>query len=207
MKIQEITEGYVRGRKGTKEGWGEYSNKSNHTMNKLKRKDEAGFGQWLDAKATQASNAASGSLGRSFKRGAAAVGAKMGIGKAKGAQQLQQVTNGVYKNFQRYLGQSGNKSTAAALGQYLKALGLTQVAIVEISRADMLAKNQARVNAPAKQTPAKPAPSVAQSQQKGTTVDPQKVLDKNEVMMYIQKNIQAALQKGTLPKELQKFLG
>ena len=40
MKITEITE-----------GWGEYSNKSNHRMNKFKRQDEApgDFGRWAQS--------------------------------------------------------------------------------------------------------------------------------------------------------------
>ena len=54
MKITEITE-----------GWGEYSNKSNHRMNKFKRNedlDEAPFGQWAKAGA----DAALGSVGRAL---------------------------------------------------------------------------------------------------------------------------------------------
>ena len=58
MKITEITE-----------GWGEYSNKSNHQMNKFKRNEEVDEG-W----ATSAMDAA----GRSLSRGIASLGAKMG---------------------------------------------------------------------------------------------------------------------------------
>ncbi len=194
MKITEITE-----------GWGQYSNKSNHRMNKFKRDDEvdeAEFGQWLSAKGKDAM----GAVGRGLERGASAIGAKMGSGKAQGAQKVQQATMGVYRNFQRYLGQSNSKPTVAALTQYLKALGMDQVEIME-DRAAMLAKNKARLAAPAKAKPVTPDVKNAKGFQGTQGADPQKVLSKNEIMSYIQKNIQKAVQTGTLPKEIQKFLG
>ena len=63
-----------------------------------------------------------GAAGRAIQRGGAALGAKMGIGKYQGVQKVPQATMGVYKNFQRYLGQTGSEPTVAALGQYLKAI-------------------------------------------------------------------------------------
>ncbi len=174
-------------------------------MNKFKRDDEvdeAEFGQWLSAKGKDAM----GAVGRGLERGASAIGAKMGSGKAQGAQKVQQATMGVYRNFQRYLGQSNSKPTVAALTQYLKALGMGQVEIME-DRAAMLAKNKARLAAPAKAKPVTPDVKNAKGFQGDQGADPQKVLSKNEIMSHIQKNIQKAVQTGTLPKEIQKFLG
>ena len=55
MKITEITE-----------GWGEYSNKSNHRMNKLKRNEEVDEG-WGEFKS--AAGAVGGAVARSGMRG------------------------------------------------------------------------------------------------------------------------------------------
>ncbi len=175
-------------------------------MNKFKRDDEvdeAEFGQWLSAKGKDAM----GAVGRGLERGASAIGAKMGSGKAQGAQKVQQATMGVYRNFQRYLGQSNSKPTVAALTQYLTALGIQDPDLNEVAKGAR--RGQARrgfdtskrgAQQPKAQTPAQQAP--ATTGRKDTDV-----LSKNEIMSYIQKNIQKAVQTGTLPKEIQKFLG
>ncbi len=182
MKITEITE-----------GWGEYSNKSNHRMNKLKRKgdlEEGEFGQWLDTKATQGANAMSGAIGRQAKDMATGIAAKLGSGKAKGAQQMQRVVGGVIKNFNRYLGQTNGKPTMATLKQYLTALGFQNVTTEAVPSQAQIAQAQANKDAGGK------------AGRKDSDV-----LDRNELFNIVSRHIQQALKTGTLPKQLQKVLG
>ena len=176
MKITEITEGY------TNEGWGEFKSAA-----------KAGY------------DAVAGAAGRAIGRGATAAAAKMGSGRAQGAQKVQQATMGVYKNFQRYLGQSGSEATVGALKQYMSALGIKDL-VMEIAKGAMA--GQARggfdprkrgAQQPKAQEPAQQAPS-------GSGMKDTDVLDKNQLMKIIQNNIQNALKTGTLPKEIQKFL-
>ena len=164
MKIIEITE-----------GWGEYSNKSNHRMNKLKRNEEVDE-NW----ATSAKDAALGAAGRALSRGANAIGAKMGSGKAQGAQKIDQATMGVFKNYNRYLGQSNLEMDYSSLKNYLTALGIENPQMKE---------NFAPGANPMKG-------------QKGVTTK----LTKNQVMDIIRKNLEAGVKTGSLPKEVQKFL-
>ena len=182
MKITEITE-----------GWGEYSNKSNHNMNKFKREetDEAFADAWSTVK--KGASAVGGSLGRGLERGSSAIGAKMGSGKAQGAQKVQQATLGVYKNFQRYLGQSGSKPTVGALKQYMSALGIKDPVFEAVPSQAKIAQAKAKKDA-----------GLA-----GSTVAGMKdtdILNKNQLIKIIANNIQNALKTGTLPKEIQKFL-
>ena len=170
MKITEITE-----------GWGQYSNKSNHRMNKFKRDDEVDegeFGQWVSAKGKDAL----GSVGRSLERGANAIGAKMGSGKAQGAQKIDQAVMGVFKNYNRYLGQSNLQMDYSSLKNYLNALGIKNPEMKE---------NFAPGVDPMKGS-------------KGASTN--LTLTKNQVMAIIRKNLEAGVRSGTLPKEVQKFL-
>jgi len=198
MKITEITE-----------GWGEYSNKSNHRMNKLKRNeevDEGEFGQWVSSKARAAGSAAVGAAGRQLGDIKNTALAKMGSGKAQGAKEMQRVVGGVIKNFNRYLGQTKSKPTVGALKQYLTALGI-QDPVMEVAKGARV--GQARqgfdpskrgAQQPKAQTPAQQAPATAG--RKDTDV-----LTRNDLFDIIGKNIQQAMKTGTLPKELKKFLG
>ena len=134
--------------------------------------------------ATSAMDAARGAIGRQAKDAWNTGLAKMGSGKAAGKQQMQRVVGGVVKNFNRYLGQSGAKATRATLKDYLTKLGFQNPQMNE--------------NFPPGYDPMK------QGGQKGA---PTKELSRNELFAIIGKNIQQALQNGTLPKELKKFLG
>ena len=197
MKITEITE-----------GWGEYSNKSNHRMNKFKREDtDEGWGEFKSA-AKAGYDAVAGAAGRQMRDVGNTALAKMGSGKAQGKQQIQRVVGGVIKNFNTYLGQTGSKPTVAALKQYLNALGI-QNPVMEVAKGAR--RGQARGGFdPSKrgaqqpkakaQTPAQQAP--ATSGRKDTDV-----LSRNDLFDIIGKNIQQAMKAGTLPKELKKFLG
>ena len=170
MKITEITE-----------GWGEYSNKSNHRMNKFKREEtDEGWGEFKQA-AKGAVGAVGGAVGRSAMRGARRVGAKMGSGRAQGALQMDKAVMGVMKNYQRYLGQSSLKQDYTSLKNYLTALGIENPIMKE--------------NFAPGVDPRKGA--------KGVSTE----LSRNQVAEIIRKNIEAALKAGTLPKELKKFLG
>jgi hypothetical protein len=194
MKITEITE-----------GWGEYSNKSNHRMNKFKRNeevDEGEFGQWVSSKARAAGSAAVGAAGRQLGDIKNTALAKMGSGKAQGAKEMQRVVGGVIKNFNRYVGQSGGKPTVGALKQYLTALGIKNPVMEAVPAQAMLnkAKGVAALGGNKKQAPAQQAP--ATGGRKDTDV-----LTRNDLFDIIGKNIQQAMASGTLPKELKKFLG
>ena len=170
MKITEITE-----------GWGEYSNKSNHRMNKFKRNEEVdeNWGEFKSA-AQRGAQAVGGSIGRTFSRGANAIGAKFGSGRAAGAKKIDQATMGVYKNYQRYLGQANLEMDYSSLQNYLKALGIEKPVMKE---------NFAPGADPIKG-------------QKGATT----TFTKNQVMQIIRNNLEAGVKTGTLPKEIQKFL-
>lgn len=150
-------------------------------MNKFKRGeevDEAEFGQWASAKG----KAALGSVGRTLQRGANTLGAKMGSGKAQGAQKIDQAVMGVFKNYNRYLGQSNLQMDYSSLKNYLNALGIKNPEMKE---------NFAPGYDPMKQ-----------GGQKGAST----ALTKNQVMAIIRKNLEAGVRSGTLPKEVQKFL-
>ena len=182
MKITEITE-----------GWGEYSNKSNHRMNKFKREDtDEGFRDaWSTAKNSAVGRgigAVAGAAGRAIQRGGAAAGAKMGMGKYQGVQQVQRAVMGVYKNFQRYLGQSGLEPTAANLQTYLKALGIENPVMREAPEQGSLLGDE-------------PGQAPEPKQPKSAN------LNKNDIFKILTTNIQIGLKNGTLPKELKKFLG
>ena len=164
MKITEITE-----------GWGEYSNKSNHRMNKFKRNEEVDE-NW----ATSAADAAMGAVGRAVSRGKNAIGAKLGSGKAAGAKKIDQATMGVYKNYQRYLGQANLEMDYSSLQNYLKALGIEK---------PVMRENFAPGADPMKG-------------QKGAST----TFTKNQVMQIIRNNLEAGVKTGTLPKEVEKFL-
>lgn len=203
MKITEITE-----------GWGEHSNKSNHTMNKFKRKDdlpEGEFGQWAGRKAGEIKSAAGGMIKRQAADVKNTALAKMGSGKAAGRQKVQRVTGGVIKNFNEYLGQSGSKPTVGALKQYLTALGF-QNPVMEVAKGARSGQSrtgfdpskrgaqQPKAQAPAQQAPAQQAP--ATSGRKDTDI-----LSRNDLFDIIGDNIQQALTTGALPPRLKKFLG
>ncbi len=192
MKITEITE-----------GWGEYSNKSNHQMNKFKRQDtDEGWGEFKSA-AGRGAQAVGGAMGRSAMRGARRVAAKMGSGQAQGALQMDKALMGVMKNYQRYLGQSSLKQDAESLKNYLTALGIENP-IMEVAKGarrgqarsgfDRSKRGAQQPKAQAQQAPAQQAPSA-----KGE-------LSRNQVAEIIRKNIEAGLKAGTLPKELKQFL-
>ena len=180
MKITEITE-----------GWGEYSNKSNHRMNKLKRNEEVDEG-WatsaMDA-AKGAAGAVAGAAGRQLGDIKNTALAKMGSGRAQGAQQMQRVVGGIVKNFNTYLGQTKGKPTQAALQQYLTAMGFQNVTTEAVPSQAQIAQAQAN----------KDAGGVAG--RKDTDV-----LSRNELFDIIGRHIQQAMKTGTLPKEIQKFL-
>ena len=193
MKITEITE-----------GWGEHSNKSNHTMNKFKREetDEAFADAWSTAK--KGVGAVAGAAGRQAKDMATSVGAKMGSGRAQGSKEVQRVVGGVIKNFNRYLGQTGGKPTVGALKQYMSALGIKDP-VMEV-------RNQAaldRIKGGTRTTPKKPNAQAQQAQQapSGGSRKDTDVLTRNQLFDIIGRNIQQAMKAGTLPKELKKFLG
>lgn len=190
MKITEITE-----------GWGEYSNKSNHRMNKFKRQetDENWATGAMDA-AKGAVGAVGGAMGRSAMRGARSVAAKMGSGQAQGALQMDKAVMGVMKNYQRYLGQASLKQDAESLKNYLNALGIENP-IMEVAKGAW-AGNTGKQFDPSKrgaQQPKAQAPAQQAPSAKGD-------LSRNQVAKIIRNNLEAGLQAGTLPKELKKFL-
>ena len=205
MKITEITE-----------GWGEYSNKSNHRMNKLKRNEEVdeGWGEFKSA-AQRGAQAVGGAVGRGTKAVVGAAGrqmgdikntalAKVGSSQAAGKQQMKRVVGGVVNNFNRYVGQSGGKPTVGALKQYLTALGI-QNPVME-NRAAMLQKMKAYKDSPAKAKPVTPDVKNAKGFQGSDGRPDTDILSRNDVFAIIGKNIQQAMASGTLPKEIQKFL-
>jgi len=104
----------------------------------------------------------------------------MGSGKAQGAQKIDQATMGVFKNYNRYLGQSNLEMDYSSLKNYLTALGIENPQMKE---------NFAPGADPMKG-------------QKGVTTK----LTKNQVMAIIRKNLEAGVKTGSLPKEVQKFL-
>lgn len=193
MKITEITE-----------GWGEYSNKSNHRMNKFKRNEEVDEGWATDAWSTAkkglgaVAGAAKGagqaigrsSVGRALDRGATSVGAKMGLGKAQGKQKMQRAVMGVYKNFQRYLGQANLEPTAASLQTYLKALGIKNPVMNVVREAP---EQGSLFGDEPGQAPEPKQPKSAN-------------LSKDDIFRILANNMTIAMRNGTLPKEIQKFL-
>ena len=191
MKIIEITE-----------GWGEYSNKSNHRMNKLKRNEEVdeGWGEFKSA-AQRGAQAVGGAIGRQAADVKNTIMGKMGSGKAAGEQQMQRVVGGVIKNFNRYLGQIKSKPTVGALKQYLTALGIKDPVVEAVPTQAMLNKAKG-VAALGGNKKAAPQQAPATSGRKDTDV-----LSRNDLFDIIGKNIQQAMKTGTLPKELKKFLG
>jgi len=192
MKITEITE-----------GWGEYSNKSNQRMNKFKRNEEVdeGWGEFKSA-ASRGAQAVGGaikgagqaigrsSVGRALDRGATAVGAKMGSGRAQGKQKMQRAVMGVHKNFQRYLGQADLEPTAASLQTYLKALGIKNP-VMNVVR-----------EAPEQGTMFGDEPGQAPEPKQPKSAN----LTKDEIFRILANNITIAMRNGELPKEIQKFL-
>ena len=173
MKITEITE-----------GWGEYSNKSNHRMNKFKRQEtDEGWGEFKSA-VQRGTDAVVGAAGRQWGDVKNTAMAKLGSKKALGKQQMQRVVGGVVNNFNRYLGQTGAKATLTTLKDYLTKLGFQNPVMME--------------NFPPGYDPMK------QGGQKGA---PTKELSRNDLFAIIGKNIQQAMASGTLPKEVKKFLG
>ncbi len=178
MKITEITEGYS----STQEGWGEF---------KSAAKGVAG--------------AVAGAAGRQAKDIGTSALAKMGSGKAQGAQEMQRVVGGVIKNFNRYLGQSKGKPTVAALTQYLTALGI-QEPVME--RRGIMPQKAQNLRNKLKTMPKSQKPQAQQPDQAsaaGGRKDTD-ILTRNDLFDIIGKNIQQAMASGTLPKELQKFL-
>jgi hypothetical protein len=198
MKINEITE-----------GWGQHSNKSNHTMNKFKREetDEAFADAWSTVKKgaqAVANTTVGGAIGRQAKDVANTALSKMGSGQAAGKQQIQRAVGGIIKNFSRYVGQTGGKPTVGALKQYLNALGIKDP-VMEV-------RNQAaldRIKGGTRTTPKKPNAQAQQAQQApgGGSRKDTDVLTRNQLFDIIGRNIQQAMKAGTLPKELKKFLG
>lgn len=195
MKITEITE-----------GWGEYSNKSNHRMNKFKRQEtDEGWGEFKSA-VQRGAQAAGGAIARQGADVKNTAMGKLGFNKAKGAKEMQRVVGGVIANFNRYLGQSKGKPTVGALKQYLTALGIKDP-VMEVRNQAALDRIKGgtrttpkKPNAQAQQAPAQQAP--ASAGRKDTDV-----LTRNDLFDIIGKNIQQAMASGTLPKELKKFLG
>jgi hypothetical protein len=180
MKIAEITEGYI----DTQEGWGEF-------------KSAVGRG----------ARAVTGVAGRQMRDVGNTAMAKMGSGQAQGKKEMQRVVGGVIKNFNRYVGQSGGKPTVGALKQYLTALGIQNPVMERRGIMPQKAQNlrnrmkgMPKPQKPQTQQPAQQAPAAAG--RKDTDV-----LTRNDLFDIIGKNIQQAMQAGTLPKELQKFLG
>ena len=195
MKITEITE-----------GWGEYSNKSNHRMNKFKREEtDEGWGEFKSAAKAGYDAVANTSVGRALGRGATAAAAKMGSGRAQGAQKVQQATMGVMKNFQRYLGQTGSKPTVGALKQYMSALGIKDP-VMEVAKGAWAGGARKGFD-PSKRGAQQPKAQANKDTGGTPGMKDTDVLDKNQLMKIIQTNIQNALKTGTLPNELKKFLG
>lgn len=194
MKITEITEGYS----STHEGWGEFKN-------------AAGKGAGIAGRAaSKAMGAVTGATGRQLRDIGNTAMAKMGSGKAQGSKEMQRVVGGVIKNFNRYLGQTKGKPTVATLKQYLIALGLKNPVM---ERRGVMPQAAQNLRNKLKTMPKSQAQQTAQSQT--PTVPPQasggreeaEVLNRNDLFDIIGKNIQQAMQTGTLPKELKKFLG
>ena len=199
MKITEITE-----------GWGEYSNKSYHRMNKFKREDtDEGWGEFKSA-VQRGAQAAGGAIARQAgdvkNTAMAKLGSKLGFdtGRAQGAKELQRLAGGVIKNFNRYLGQSNSKPTVGALKQYLTALGF-QNPVMEVAKGAMAGQARQGFD-PRKRGAQQPKAPAQQAPATGGRKDTD-VLTRNDLFDIIGKNIQQALQNGTLPKELKKFLG
>ena len=156
---------------------------------------------WKDTGFGKFAQAAGGAIKRQAADAVNTGMAKMGSGKAQGKQEMQRVVGGVIKNFQRYLGQTKGKATSATLQQYLKALGIQNPVMESPQQPDMFG---------GKSVDAKTSQDVAQRKAqmaKNATVKPAKVLNRNQLFDIISKNIQQAMQAGTLPKELKKFLG
>ena len=191
MKITEITEGQysnkntlssaeyqkakkLKGFDKSKYTWD--SNQQLYIKEEVEQVDEGEFGQWVSAKGKDAL----GSVGRSLERGANAIGAKMGSGKAQGAQKIDQAVMGVFKNYNRYLGQANLQMDYSSLKNYLNALGIKNPEMKE---------NFAPGVDPMKGS-------------KGVSTN----LTKNQVMAIIRKNLEAGVRSGTLPKEVQKFI-
>ena len=191
MKIIEITEGYSI----THEGWGEFRN-------------AASKGAGIAGRATsKAMGAVTGATGRQLRDIGNTAMAKIGSGKAQGKKEMQRVVGGVIKNFNRYVGQSGGKPTVGALKQYLTAMGIQNPVMEQRGVMPQKAQNlrnkmkgMSKPQKPQTQQPVQQAP--AASGRKDTDV-----LTRNDQFDIIGKNIQQALQTGTLPKELKKFLG
>ena len=156
---------------------------------------------WRDTGFGKFAQAAGGAIKRQAGDAVNTAMAKMGSGKAAGAQQMQRVVGGVIKNFQRYLGQTNGKATPAALQQYLKALGFANPVMEAPQQPDMFGGQGVDAK-----TPQDVAQRKAQMA-KNAAVKPTQVLNRNELFDIIGKNVQQALQNGTLPKELKKFLG
>ena len=200
MKITEITE-----------GWGEYSNKSNHRMNKFKSEDtDEGWGEFKSA-VQRGTDAVVGAAGRQLGDIKNTAMAKMGSGKAAGAQQMQRVVGGVIKNFNTYLGQIKSKPTPAALQQYLTALGFQNPILSEASPAKgdkaQGPDGQTYTWQGAQWTNDKTGRVAKKDIGASNTQSASTVLTRNQLFDIIGKNIQQAMKAGTLPKELKKFLG
>ena len=114
----------------------------------------------------------------------------MGSGKAQGKQKMQRAVMGVYKNFQRYLGQADLEPTAASLQTYLKALGIKnpQMNVVR--------------EAPEQGTMFGDEPGQAPEPKQPKSAN----LTKDEIFRILANNITIAMRNGELPKEIQKFL-
>jgi hypothetical protein len=217
MKITEITE-----------GWGQYSNKSNHRMNKFKRNeevDEAEFGQWASAKG----KAALGSVGRGV--GAVGKGAKnlgrlgtgavarqvkdMGRGVAAKAgfagpaekQKMQRIAGGVAKNFKAWTTQRGLAQEVDALQQYLSAVGFNpadvkmsagNTAMWEGEVSEAVPSNDQITSAKAK----------GQAKQQAQDMGPSRgaqPLNRTELIKTIAGTIQSAIKNNRVPKAIEKF--
>ena len=139
---------------------------------------------------TKATGAVTGAASRQIGDIKNTAMAKMGSGQAQGKKEMQRVVGGVIKNFNRYLGQTGGKPTMATLKQYLTALGFQNVTTEAVPSQAQIAQAQANRDAG------------GAADRKDTDV-----LTRNDLFHIIGKNIQQALQTGTLPKELKKFLG
>ncbi len=218
MKITEITE-----------GWGQHSNKSNHTMNKFKREEtDENWASSAKAAATKGvkavagaggtvGRAATGAAWRQTKDMAKGVAGKMGFAGQAEKQKMQRIAGGVAKNFARYRAQQDLAQDTKAVQQFLNALGF-QTADIKMSgggkswaesKVDEVAKGARRGQArggfdPSKRGAQQPK-AQAPAQQAPADDGNAKPVNRNELIKTIADTIQSAIKNNRVPKAIEKF--
>ena len=195
MKIAEITEGYANTDEGFADAWSTVK-KGAEDLGRL----------------------GTGAAVRQVKDMGRGAAAKMGFAGPAQAQKMQRIAGGVAKNFKAWTTQRGLQQDVEAVQQYLSAVGFnpadvkvsagntswaeSKEAEIQENRAAMLAKNAARVAAPAKQKAVAPDVKNAKGFQGAGDAKP---LNRNELIKTIADTIQSAIKNNRVPKAIEKF--